>query len=540
MMALYTTTFTNSMLQFFMLIVCILHVNVASNVNFDIQTFLDCLPKYSSNATNLITNVIYTPKNASFLSILNANVKNLRFNTSKTPKPLAIITPLEASHVQASVICAKAQGLEMRIRSGGHDYDGLSYISPNPFVILDLFNLHSISIDLASDTAWVQSGATLGELYYKIANVSKTRAFPAGVCPSVGIGGHFSGGGYGNMLRKFGLTVDNIIDAEIVDANGVILNRTTMGEDLFWAIRGAGGASFCVILSWKIKLVQIPKIVTTFQVERSLEQGGIEIFDQWQHIAANLDPNLFIRVEVSLPKKIENQNKTVIFKFISLFLGRSDILIQQVNQFIPLLNLTKDECTEQSWINSTLFFYGLPNNTSLEVLLERIPPLGLTYEKHRSDYVKQPIPKLGLIALSKKLLEVENVTMQFNPYGGKMSEIPENATPFPHRKGVLCKIQYLSNWKENSNEITRKNIIATQVIHSFMTPYVSKNPREAFLNYRDIDIGTNANKSLAFAQSYFNGNLKRLLMVKAKIDPSNVFRYEQSIPVFPLISMLKY
>ncbi|XP_057535393.1 berberine bridge enzyme-like 14 [Amaranthus tricolor] len=516
-MALNTTTFANSMLQFCMLIVCILHVNVASNVNFDIQTYLDCLPKHSSNAINLITNVIYTPKNASFLSILNANVKNLRFNTSKTPKPLAIITPLEASHVQASVICAKIQGLEMRIRSGGHDYDGLSYVSPNPFVILDLFNLHSISIDLASDTAWVQSGATLG------------------VCPSVGTGGHFSGGGYGNMLRKFGLTVDNIIDAEIVDANGVIHNRTTMGEDLFWAIRGGGGASFCVILSWKIKLVQIHEIVTTFQVEKSLEQGGIEIFDQWQHIAPNLDPNLFIRVEVSLPKKTENENKTVIFKFISLFLGRSDALVEQVNQFLPLLNLTKDECTEQSWINSTLFFYGLPNNTSLEVLLERVPALGLTYEKHKSDYVKRPIPKPGLIALSKKLVEVENVTMQFNPYGGKMSEIPENATPFPHRKGVLCKIQYLCNWKENSNEVSRKNIMATQIIHSFMTPYVSKNPREAFLNYRDIDIGTNANKSLSFAQSYFKGNLIRLLMVKAKVDPNNVFSF-----VFVKLSILSY
>uniref|UniRef100_A0A2N9IH80 FAD-binding PCMH-type domain-containing protein n=1 Tax=Fagus sylvatica TaxID=28930 RepID=A0A2N9IH80_FAGSY len=133
-----------------------------------------------------------------------------------------------------AVVCSKKNGLQIRIRSGGHDYAGISYVSDVPFIILDMFNLRSITVDMNEQTAWVQTGATLGELYYSIWKKSKVHAFPAGVCPTVGVGGHVSGAGYGNMLRKYGLTTDNVVDARIVDVNGRILDKNSMGEDLFW------------------------------------------------------------------------------------------------------------------------------------------------------------------------------------------------------------------------------------------------------------------------------------------------------------------
>ncbi|KNA22660.1 hypothetical protein SOVF_031380 [Spinacia oleracea] len=397
-----------------------------------------------------------------------------------------------------------------------------------------MFNLRSIDVDIPSETAFIQAGATLGELYYKIAQKSNIHAFPAGVCFTVGAGGHFSGGGYGNMLRQYGLSIDNIIDAEVIDANGRLLNRESMGEDLFWAIRGGGGASFGVILSWKIKLVRVPEIVTVFNVQRTLAQGATDVVIQWQQVASTVDRKLFIRVQ---PETIQQGgSKTVQVTFIALYLGRASSLIPLMNKSFPLLGLQAQDCTEMPWINTTLFWNGNPTGTPLEVLLNRTSSRRPYYGKHKSDYVKTPIPRAGLETIWKKMIEVQLdniVRMQWNPYGGRMSEIPEDATAFPHRAGNLFKMQYLTLWQNDSVEITNRNIQATRDLYATFTPYVSKNPRATFLNYRDIDIGTNTNGNLGFARDFFKNNVKRLLEVKAKVDPNNFFRYEQSIPVFP-------
>lgn len=211
---------------------------------------------------------------------MNFTIQNRRFSTPTTPKPLAIITPLDVSHVQAAIKCSQKHGLEIRVRSGGHDFEGVSYFSNVLFIIIDLINLGSINVDVENETAWVQSGAAIGQLYYKIAEKSKTLAFPAGICPSVGVGGHFSGGGYGLLLRKYGLAAHHVVDAHLIDVEGRFLDRESMGEDLLWAIRGGGGASFGLIISWKIKLVTVPQTVTVFTVQRTLEQNATKILNK--------------------------------------------------------------------------------------------------------------------------------------------------------------------------------------------------------------------------------------------------------------------
>ncbi|XP_061350489.1 berberine bridge enzyme-like 4 [Gastrolobium bilobum] len=511
-------------------------VHKAASNSSPLENFLQCLSNHSL-PSNPTSNAIYTPNNSSFLSILHMHTYNHRFSAPSAPKPLAIVTALHESHVQGTVTCAKYNGLQIRIRSGGHDTEGLSYVSDVPFIILDMFNLNSVDVDIANGTTWVQAGATLGKVYYNIAEKSKVHGFPAGVCSTLGSGGHFSGGGYGNLMRKYGLSVDNIIDAQLVDVNGKILDRKSMGEDLFWAIRGGGGASFGVILSWKIKLVQVTPMVTVFKVKKTVEEGATDVVYKWQLIATELPEDLYIRAMPEVVNGTQSGKKTVQVTFIGLFLGQSDKLLPLLNESFPELGLLQSDCIEMPWVNSTLYWYSFPIGTPIEALLDVPKEPTSNNFKTMSDYVKKLIPKTALASIWDFMIRSESVRMEWNPYGGKMHEISPSETPFPHRAGNLFLIEYLTSWGEDGVEAKSHYLNISSAFYQFMTPYVSNSPREAFLNYRDLNIGANLPSNATsmdiariYGSKYFRGNFERLMSVKFKVDPENFFRNEQSIP----------
>ncbi|KAK6138886.1 hypothetical protein DH2020_027367 [Rehmannia glutinosa] len=508
------------------------------------EDFLSCLSVRSDNKT-LISNIVYTPNNSSYLSILQSSIRNPRFTSPSTPRPQVIVTPVHESQIQDIVHCTRLNGLQIRTRSGGHDYEGLSYRSQVSFVIIDLINLSEITVDIEQETAWVQTGATLGQLYYTISQRSRTLAFPAGGCPTVGVGGHISGGGYGSMLRKFGLAADNVIDARFIDVNGRIFDRRSMGEDIFWAIRGGGGASFGVITAWKIRLVRVPETVTIFSVSRTLEQNATKLIHKWQYVAPNLPKDLLIAVTI---RKVNTsgaeERKIIQATFISLFLGRVDSLLPLLEQRFPELGVRREDCREVSWVQSTLFFGNYPPDESLEVLTSRVPLTNL-YFKAKSDYVQEPIPEQGFEGLWKLWAEEEADMAEMNwaPYGGRMREISESALPFPHRANNLYKILHLVYWNQSGEAASERHINWMRRTYAYLTPYVSKFPRAAYVNYIDLDLGVNNQDNTSYAQAsawgirYFRNNFNRLVRVKTMVDPNNFFRNEQSIP--PLYSWWK-
>jgi hypothetical protein len=118
-----------------------------------------------------------------------------------------------------------------------------------------------------------------------------------------------------------------------------------------------------------------------------------------------------------------------------------------------------------------------------------------------------------------------------------MSEVPEPGTPYAHRRGYLYNLQYFVKWGGDKNVSYEDGHLEwVRGVHEFMTPYVSKNPRAAYINFRDLDLGQNVEGSTGYEEArvwgekYFRGNFRRLAMVKAEVDPDQVFWSEQSIP----------
>ncbi|KAL0310344.1 UNVERIFIED_CONTAM: Berberine bridge enzyme-like 18 [Sesamum calycinum] len=331
-----------------------LRCSCAASADANVDGFLECLKQDSS-----ISSLVYTPTNPSYQSVLDFSIRNKRFLSNSTPKPLVIITPEYEHQIPHIICCAKQNQLQIRTRSGGHDFEGLSYVSEVPFVIIDLLKLSEVTVDAPHKTAWVGAGATLGMLYYNIAIESPRLGFPGGFCPTVGLGGHISGGGWGVLFRKYGLAADNVLDARIVDVNGRILDRDSMGEDLFWAIRGGGGSSFGVILAWKVRLVDVPERVTVFKTPRDSEKNATQLIHRWQYVAPNFEEDLFLRVLATRITTSEGM-MTIRATFNSVFLGGIDRLLALMQEKFPELCLEREECTEMSWIQSILFNADFP------------------------------------------------------------------------------------------------------------------------------------------------------------------------------------
>ena len=508
----------------------------------DPSSFIKCVTKNSQVSKILPSNVL-APSDSSYTATYEFSMRNPRFNTSERLKPAVIVTPVADSQVQTVVNCAKTFDMQIRIRSGGHDFEGLSYSSTYqnvPFVLLDMIKLKSVTVDAKAKTAIVQAGATLGEVYYWIYRASGTLAFPAGVWSTVGATGLICGGGYGPLRRKYGLAADNVIDARIVDAKGRILDRQAMGEDVFWALRGGGCASFGIVLSWTLNLVDVPEKVTTFLIQRTLEQNATKIIHPFQTIAPKLPKEVDIRVRISTIESPKTASgKTVELSFTGLYLGAPDVLLKLIQKKLPQLGIVKEDLKEHTWIEAVMessFFNMFEDTYSPEDLLDRTFLFDLP-TKAKSDFVRDPISEEGLDGLWEKLLEVNpaETTIIFTPYGGRLSEIKESALPFPNRAGTLYMVYTRVLWVGD----TTKKLEWIRSLSSYLIPYVSSNPRRAYSNYDDIDLGINpATGPITLAdakvwgKAYYKSNFDRLVRVKGMIDPDNFFRHEQSIPPF--------
>jgi FAD/FMN-containing dehydrogenase len=179
------------------------------------------------------------------------------FYGARSRRPALIVRVADATDVSHIVSLARERGLELAVRSGGHSLAGHS--TTDGGIMIDLSDMKGLEIDVAGRTAWAETGLTAGE--YTAAAGAHGLATGFGDTGSVGIGGITLGGGVGFLVRKYGLTIDDLLAAEIVTADGELLYvDSDTHPDLFWAIRGGGG-NFGVATRFKFRLHEVDTIV---------------------------------------------------------------------------------------------------------------------------------------------------------------------------------------------------------------------------------------------------------------------------------------
>lgn len=171
--------------------------------------------------------------------------------------PLAVVRVAHTGDVARLVSFAREGGLELAVRAGGHSFAG--HGTSNGGIVIDLSGMKGLKVDEDDRTAWVETGITAGE--YTAVTGERGLATGLGDTGSVGIGGITLAGGIGFLGRKTGLTIDDLLAADVVTADGELVRTSESSEpDLFWAIRGGGG-NFGVVTRIKLRLHQVSQIV---------------------------------------------------------------------------------------------------------------------------------------------------------------------------------------------------------------------------------------------------------------------------------------
>ncbi len=430
-----------------------------------------------------------------------AHVYNQRFDAVL---PTWVARPRDAADVRRAVQWGVAHGVPLRARSGGHSYAGYSTLSGG--VVLDLRNLRTIRVDARHRTATIGAGAQLIDVYAALA--ARGLTIPAGSCPSVGIAGHALGGGMGLAGRRFGLTADNLLSAQIVTADGV--SRTVSAHlepDLYWALRGGGGGNFGVVTSFTFRVHPVPANVAWFIVKWPFSSGS-DALAAWQawapHARHELTSIFHLNGGGPDPVRVTGQ-----------YLGP----VRDLPRLLaPLTGVPAATVLSGSlgYLQAQLMWAGC-SGTSLSAChtVDTRPGGTLPRESFqaKSDYVARPLPAAAREALVQAAMTRAQMpgsgAVLFDSYGGAINQVAPAATAFVHRKVLFC-VQYLTyngggDWLEST---WRR-----------MRPYVTGG---AYFNYTDPDLK-------GWQTAYWGSNYQRLLRIRREVDPHHYFNFPQAI-----------
>lgn len=421
---------------------------------------------------------------------------NVRFSYNKRFNifPHAIIIPHDVEEaVQAFEILKKCK-LHFAIRSGGHCY-GPGSLSPD--YVIDLRKFNYVKPNIKKGEVRIGAGTHLGGVIGDLGKIGY--AIPTGTCPSVGVTGLALGGGIGFLLRQYGLTSDSIKNICMIDAHGDIINVTQENNpDLFWAMCGAGGGSFGIVLEFTFKMHYVPKVqLLTLSWDWDPEIIP-DIMNAWQ------------KWIVTLPDDISTEFDFKYQNFKSSF-------------FIIALKTGKEKFCE--WEKAFKNFHpqvSLQDISYLEAATQLGSVYTMPFSKAKSKILFEPLPKQGINVVVEFFQHIQDakkkylVLADFGAGGGKL--LDGDSSFFPRKMFSYFFLFGYWDFQCQDHDVLRELNEFYEDLAFYTSPY-------SYSNLVDFDLGP------TYLNAYYGDHVDRLICIKRKVDPKNLFRWRQSIPL---------
>jgi FAD/FMN-containing dehydrogenase len=438
----------------------------------------------------------------------NARFRDLR--------PSAIVSCASPQDAAEAIGFARRHGLEIATRAGGHSF--AAHASTRGLLV-DVTPMRSVTV--ARGVATVGAGARLGEVYEALQD--HDLAIPGGTCPPVGVAGLTLGGGLGILGRKYGVTSDHLIGAEVVLADGHILQCDDHHEaDLSWALRGAGAGNFGVVTTLVFRAVPAPPTTTNVHLAWPYTRAAAMI-QAWQRWAPTAPDELAASLKITAG---DDPDRPPAVDLYGAFHGSRANAANLVEELVGQVGAdpTTAALTPMTWPQTRRFWAELGNTAeeSGRPSVPQPPEAQCLYAK--SEFFARPLPAEAVGALLEAFVEGrtsgESHELDFMPWGGAYNRRPPDATAFVHRDQLFqLKHAVVVRPDAPPADQAAAHRAATRSwasVHRWGSGRV-------FQNFADPDLEH-------WAEAYYGPNYARLVRVKARYDPSNLFRFQQSLP----------
>ena len=417
-------------------------------------------------------------------------------------RPAVIARCRSAADVVKAVNFARREKLVLAIKCGGHNSAGTGVCEGG--VMVDLSLMNQVRVDAKAQTVMVEGGALWADVDKE--TTVHGWAVPAGVISHTGVGGLTLGGGFGWISRKHGLTVDNLLSAEVVTADGRIVTANDKeNADLFWALRGGGG-NFGVVTCFTFRAATIGKEVSAGLIVKRFEDAKSYIAFHREYVRTLPDEMtvwMIVRQAPSLPFLPSDIHGKLVVVVPFVWLGDSGKMDGLINPIRQASQSHGEHVGQVPWVNWQQGFDSL------------VPHGARNYWK--SHQIKELSDSCidRIIEFAGKMPSSECEV--FIPHmEGVAGRVPEDATAFVHRKAPFV-INIHTRWQKKEDDA--KCLAWARDFHKATEPFASG----VYVNFLS-DEG-----EARVRQAYSPSVWDRLVAVKTKWDPENVFRINQNI-----------